>query len=302
MDELVLLRNAGLRARLLELLAPGGCGAAPSAELDAPIDVVVTLNEVNNRHGTGSLVKRIFRGRKNILSIRSRDDWGEQDFGDWNIRISQQGRSRQECFRNVLYHLRGRKIRSVVSIPFMADELLTAIAIHEAFGAKLCAYVMDDQNITVPAIPDNLMREFLEKACLRLATHPELRAAYEQKYGLPFYLLPAVVPAALVADQPAISQSHVTARRAALLGSFWDQSWFDGLCLALEGSGFAIDWFGNNRSPWLRFPAERLKAAGISPQGILPEERLAHELKKYPFVIVPAGTLQENGPSRGSRK
>jgi len=302
MDELVLLQNVSLRARLLGLLGPSYCGAGLSVGSDVPIDVVVTLNEVNNRHGTGLLVKRIFQGRKNILSIRSRDDWGEQDFGDWNIRISQQGRSRHECFRNVLYHLRGRKIRSVVCIPFLADEILTAIAIHEAFGARLCAYIMDDQNISVPAIPNHLMREFLGKACLRLATHPELRDAYEQKYGLAFYLLPAVVPAALVATKPVFPAKPASDRRAALLGSFWDQAWFDRLCLALEGSGFAIDWFGNNRSPWLRFPPERLKAAGITPHGVLPEARLAHELRTYLFVIVPAGTLLESGPSKGVAK
>ena len=46
---------------------------------------------------------------------------------------------------------------------------------------------MDDENMTVDIIPDALMREFLEKCSLRLATHPELRDAYRAElWTLPF--------------------------------------------------------------------------------------------------------------------
>jgi hypothetical protein len=49
--------------------------ASPGATDDPkePIDVVVTINEVNDRHGTGPLVKRIFHGRRHVFSIRSRE-------------------------------------------------------------------------------------------------------------------------------------------------------------------------------------------------------------------------------------
>ena len=32
-------------------------------------------------------------------------------------------------------------------MPFLPDEVATAIAIKEIFDARLCAYIMDDQNI-----------------------------------------------------------------------------------------------------------------------------------------------------------
>lgn len=266
------------------------------------VDVVVTANEINDRHGTGVLLKRILKGRPRIFCIRSRNHWGRHDFGDWNVTLSHQGYERSDCFRHVQRFLAGRQVTSVLCVPFLIDELLTSIAIHDVFDARLCAYVMDDQNVATSVIPDPLMREFLEKSSLRLATHPELRSAYEQKYGLPFFLLPAVVPEHLIARDPCEPLYTHTARRAALMGSFWDQSWFDALCSALRGSGWRIDWYGNNRSPFLNFPSNDLAQAGITPLGVVSEDRLAVELRKYPFVIVPAAPLdgRETNPGVAS--
>jgi hypothetical protein len=178
-------------------------------------------------------------------------------------------------------------------VPFQVDELTASIAIQEAFDARLCAYVMDDRNVAAngirDAIPDELMREFLRKSSLRLATHPELRGAYERKYGMPFCVLPAVAPDALIPRS--VLPPVVDSRRGALLGSFWDQSWFDRLCTALEISGREIDWFGNHRSPFVEFSGENLRRARIRPLGLVSEARLAMELRGYPFVIVPTGTF-----------
>ncbi len=284
--------NALRRARLDGLLR-GRAGCA------GPIDVVVTMNEINDRHGTGPLVQRIFQGRKGIFSIRSRDDWGVHDFGDWNVRISQQNHTRPECFRSVLSVLAGKTVRNVLCVPFLTDELLTSIVIKEAFGARLCVYLMDDQNVAQQVIPDELMREFLEKSSLRFVTHPELRLAYEKKYGLPFYLLPAVVPDHLVAREAVAPVYDSTIRAGALLGSFWDQSWFDRLCAVLRRSRCRVDWYGNNQSPWLKFPPQALAQAGITAFGVVPEDRLAAELRKYPFVIVPVAALDDKETNKG---
>jgi hypothetical protein len=152
--------------------------------------------------------------------------------------------------------------------------------------------MMDDQNVAAPNIPDELMREFLERCSFRVATHPELRAVYQDKYGLPFYILPAIVPAGLIPPSmtpcPAVAERR---RVGALIGSFWDQSWYDRLCAVLARCQCRIDWFGNNKSPWFDLSPERLATAGITAHGIVPERRLAIELAKYPFVIVPTGAL-----------
>ena len=264
--------------------------AAPT-DPDAAVHVVVTLNEINDMHGTGPLLKRVFQGRRGIFSIRSRDDWGTQEFGDWHMKISPAGDARPQAVRRVRRGLGDRQIKSVTCVPFLAAEIVTALAITQAYGCRLCGYIMDDQNVAANGIPDSLMREFLETCSLRLATHPELGNAYEQKYGLPFHCLPAVVPASLVEEHPQPLLEEFRPKRAALLGSFWDQSWFDRLCAALEPSGFQIDWYGQNWSPWFSFPSETLARAGISSFGLVPEDRLAAELRGYPFVIVPSGAF-----------
>ncbi len=273
--------------------------SATLAGHDVTSDVVVTLNEVNDRHGTGPLIKRLYQGNPNVLSIRSRNHYGEHDFGAWDAMLPQQGKSRQQAFRDVIKLLLGRRIRNVLCVPYYPDEIITALAIKEIFGAKLCAYIMDDQNVAVDAVPDQLMREFLEKCRLRLATHPELAGVYEQKYGLPFHILPAIVPANLIRAASAHRELLQNGSKAALLGSFWDQSWFDRLCDILSTCNYQIDWYGNNRSPWFRFPPEDLQRAGITPLGVVPEDRLAVELPRYPFVIIPVGVLDSDDHNKG---
>jgi hypothetical protein len=307
-------RNESLREYLLQVIqrspeASSGLGldgrldviTAPNALPDgrAPIDVVVSLGEINDEHGTGPLVKRVFKGRRGIFSIRSQDHWRIHDFGDWHVRLSPKRPTREECFREVLRVLAGRNIRTITCVPFSTTEIFTSIAIHEIFGAKLCIWIMDDQNVAVNGIPDPIMRECLERCSLRLFTHPELRFAYEQKYGLPGYILPAVVPSHLIVEEPLAPAYDHSARKGALLGSFWDQSWFDRLCSVLEQCGSQIDWYGQNSSPWLKFPPEDMARAGIRPFGIIPEDRLAKELRKYPFVIVPVGALDEKETNKG---
>ena len=63
----------------------------------------------------------------------------------------------------------------VLCIPFLSDEFITAIAIRDGYEAKLCNWLMDDQNIAASEVPDALVAEYLEKCSLRLFTHAELR-------------------------------------------------------------------------------------------------------------------------------
>jgi hypothetical protein len=317
MADIAFAVNQSVRQRLLTLLhsvLPGEaeavqerglfrveCACGVSASPSGPVRVVVTANEVNDRHGTGPLVKRACKGWQNVLAIRARNDWGGvQEFGDWQACIPQNENTRAKAVYNILRVLRGRKVETVLCVPFLQDEFLTSIAIRQAFDANLGVYLMDDQNIASRIIPDSLMREFLEAASLRLATHPELRFAYEEKYGLPFHILPAIVPDHLISTRVVMPTVTTTRRRkGALIGSFWDQVWFDGLCSALQRCDCELDWFGNNKSPWLQFPEEALSRAGIVARGIVPEDQLALELEKYPFVLVPVSAMDGNESNTG---
>lgn len=271
----------------------------PPLNYDQPVNVVVTPNEINNLHGTGPIIKRLMRGRKNILSIRVRSDWSVHDFGNWQISLEPTPKGRWQAFYRILLGLQGQKVDSVLSVPFLAEELYTALALRHCFNAKLACYIMDDQNVAVNNIPDLLMREYLEHCNLRLVTHPELRSAYEGKYQLPFHVLPAVVPNELIPLEGLRAEQHVARTRVALIGSFWDQSWFDCVCDVFTGSGWTVDWYGNHKSPWLNMPTDKIKQAGINTLGVVPETQLAQELSKYPVVIVPAARLHPSESNLG---
>lgn len=257
--------------------------------------VVVTASEVTQRHGTGALVKRVFPNDSDIISVRSDNHYsGNHNFGVKSYYLPQRGLSRKSVFTNISHTFAEHNINRVFCVPYYSEDLLTAIALKELFGVPMATWIMDDQNIAVNNIPDDLMKEFLSKCSVRFATHPELRDAYENKYGFKFWLLPAVVPDDLITTAIASPKpENYQQRTGAFLGSIWSQQWFQALCESIQGAGVKLDWFGNSQYSWLTESEAELQAKGIYPQGLYPEDRLAEKLRDYPFVVVPTGTLDE---------
>lgn len=258
-------------------------------------NAVITPCEVNQQHGTGALVKRIFPDNRQIISIRSADHYGgEQNFGAFSLLLDHRELSRAQVFQSVLQTLGHNQIESVFCVPYYASDILTAIAIKELFNVPLATYIMDDQNICVQEIPDALMKEFLSKCSVRFATHPELRDAYENKYGYKFWLLPAIVPHRLINSEVAeVSPQRCQEKWGALLGSIWSPQWFQSLLESIQGAGIKLDWYGNSNYYWLKESAAELEKWGLYSQGLYPEEQLGQQLQAYPFVIVPTGTMDE---------
>ena len=257
--------------------------------------VIVTASEVTQRHGTGALVRRVFPDDSNIISVRSDNHYGgEHNFGIQSYYLPQRGLSRKSIFTNISYTFSEHGVSRVFCVPYYSEDLLTAIAIKEFFGVPMGIWIMDDQNIAVNHIPDDLMKEFLSKADVRFATHPELRDSYENKYGLKFWLLPAVVPDYLITSVIATpSSEYYQQKKGAFIGSIWSQQWFKSLCESVKGAGVKLDWFGNSQYYWLTESEDELYSKGIYPQGLAPENELAEKLKDYPFIVVPTGTLDE---------
>ncbi|MFN5515078.1 MAG: FkbM family methyltransferase [Cyanobacteriota bacterium] len=270
-------------------------GPPTSGPIQGSFSVVITPNEVTQKHGTGALVRRVFPRDEGLISFRSDNHYGgEHQFGTRAFHLSQRGWPRQDVFANIVSLLGGATIERIFCVPYYSEDLLTAIAVKEIFDSPLAVWIMDDQNVAVNNIPDPLMKEFLSKCEIRFATHPELRDAYENKFGLKFWLLPAVVPQSLIASQKAIpAQENIHQKRGALLGSVWSQKWFDSLCDSAEKAGVKLDWYGNSNYYWLTQTEAELAEKGIYPQGVYPETELAELLKTYPFVVVPYGTLDE---------
>jgi hypothetical protein len=263
------------------------------------VDVIVTPNEMNERHGTGTLVRRLFAGRPDIVSIRARNDYGgEHDLGGEALVLPHGNGGRAAAFERVLRAMRGKSVRRVLCVPFVQDDLLTSIALADAFQAQVCIWIMDDQNIAMNTIPDTLMREALQKSRLRLTTHTEMREAYEKKFGLRFGLLPAVAPGNLVRHTPIpFPPEKLSAARGAFVGSMWSRKWLDNLRLTMSKSGFEVDWYGNHKSPYLPLTPDEyadIARSGIVTHGILPEPQLAAALSQHAYAIVTTGNVSDD--------
>ena len=269
-------------------------GILPRAAMTGA-NVIITPNEANQRHGIGIIVERFFGALPNTLSIRSQDSFGgEQKFGTHRLRVSHAGLARWESYELLLKLLNGSTVRRVVCIPFFADDLITAICLRELFNCTLCIYVMDDNNIGAHGIPNDLFAEALWRAHLRLGISPDIRDAYAEKYGIPFYVMPPLVERDHVLTEPVMPEAAITERRpGALIGNIWSQRWLERLRHALRGSGVKLHWYGNINASWLRYTKEELEADGITTVGFLPEEDLIERLRWHPFAVIPSGSLDE---------
>lgn len=265
----------------------------PKALVNA--DAVVTTNEVTDRHGTGVLLSRIFGASPNILSLRSTNLYREHCLGAAQLCFGHDGLSRAESFARVLYALNGSTVGRVLCVPFLPDELISAIALKELFSAPLCTFLMDDNNIFSRGIPDELMREALSKSALRLAISPEMRDAYEIKYGLKFWVIPPIVKKEIVQTQPRwCAGDDLESVPGVLVGSIWSQRWLEQLRRTVREAGLQVHWYGNARAPWLKVTRADLLKDGIVDCGFLPEAELTERLRQYAYAVVPSGSLDEH--------
>ncbi|HVV70538.1 MAG TPA: FkbM family methyltransferase, partial [Verrucomicrobiae bacterium] len=265
-------------------------------------DAIVTTNEVTDRHGTGVILSRIFDDSANILSIRSSNLYHEHRLGAEAHCLAHEGLSRSQSFERVLYALNGNQVRRVLCIPFLPDELVTAIVLKELFNAPLCVYLMDDNNVYARGIPDELMREALGKAALRLAISPEMRDAYEKKYSLKFWVVPPIVTRGVPPVVESKPGEHLLEYRTGILvGNLWSRRWLTELRRTVKEAGLQLHWYGNTRASWLKVTSKELEADGIIDCGFLAEPELSERVRQYPYAVIPSGRLdaQDDRPEIG---
>jgi hypothetical protein len=266
------------------------------------VRAVITTCEVNDLHGTGVTVKRIVGSTPNVLSIRSMDLYGgNHDFGQVSVRLTQRGLSKRTAVQNTIRALAGCDVRQVYCVPYIPDDLVTAIAVHDVYKAPLAAHIMDDQNISTPNIADDLMEEFLTKCSLVLVTCPELQRAYETKFGVRCWFLPSLVADHLISTFQPMRESECGVRRVgALLGSISSQAYFDRLCATVSGAEIQLDWYNGSVHAYddskytsLNDDPRDAQQTGIRPCGLLPEQQLAETLKGYSYLVAPTGRLDD---------
>jgi hypothetical protein len=271
----------------------------PAGEPDV-CDAVVTPFESCPRHGVGVLVQKIFGACPDVLAVRSQSGFGHENYvGDRVAVLSHSGVGRPDVYRAVLKGVAGSRVRRVCCLPFLADDCLNAIVLHDAFAAPLCTYVMDDANVASDGIPDALLGELLAKSGLRLVISTEMRDAYEAKFGLEHHVVPPVVNGSQVRIDPTPQEAQeARARTGALVGNIWNQRWLDLLRQTLRGSGLSLHWFSNGGNTRLKFDPAELAADGLVVCGGRPEVELAPLLRRYPYAVVPSGLLDEDDGTR----
>jgi hypothetical protein len=291
--------NRSLANKLMRLTADTQVEALTAQSERAPhdADAIVTHIEVNDFHGVGVLVGRLFGQSGNVVSIRSKDFYaGHQEFGTKDVCISHGETTRDVVFRNVLQALQGTTVKRVLCIPYFTDDALNAIALSTIFGAPLCTYIMDDQNLSTDGIPDSIMAELLERSSLRLAISPALHAGYQQKYGHRMSFMPPLVPSRFIPtemQEPPGFSAQVES--AVMIGNIWGQRWTELLRQTVRDSCVTLRWYNNGDFPWLPCSKEELAADGIIPQEgpPHPDKDLIQILRDAPFVVVPSGVLDE---------
>ncbi len=290
--EISLQRNQALRHSLLSVIRAN--------QVDAPIlptlhqvDVVITYNEMNQQHGTGILLRRIFENHANILSLRTCDTYqGDHDFGDYSALIRLTKLAKSEICALLLRVLNGSTLRRILCIPYLIEDVKLAIALSDVFDVPLCTYLMDDHNIYSSIIPDDLMQELLQKSDLRLAISPEMRAAYQTKFNCPIWFAPPTLPTAFIRATPhSVDLNYLAQKTGVLIGNVWGAAWLTALRTTLRQAGLTVDWHPNpGRTPAI---AADLSADGIKVQSEKPGSQLRLLLHRYPFTLMPTGMLDD---------
>jgi hypothetical protein len=247
--------------------------------------------EINDRHGTGLLLQYLFEDFSRLATIGTLSCYdGERVRSAVHRQLLRPRLPRHEVYQAVLDWFRHAPPRQAYIAPFLPNDLCIAAALKDIFGTAVCLHVMDDNNLYGGEIPDALMAEALAKADLRLAISPELRSAYQDRYGERFWLLPPVVPDELVWRGP--HELPNAQGRGVLVGNVWSQTWLDLLRRTVRHSGMEVDWFSSNTRPqWLKVTAEELRKDGIFVRTPLPAIELVRELRGRPFALAPSGQM-----------
>lgn len=258
-------------------------------------DLLVTAVEINDRHGVGILLQRLFPDSSEFVCLRSASLYGgAETFG----RATHELRSRYLTFPEISGQLKSLlapyRIRRIICVPYYRDDFVHALLAKEVTGAPLVTYLMDDQNILTPMVPDRRVADLLAASSLILGISPEMCAAYSHKYGRPVHLLPPVLTSPTDVVPCYWDPASGEPLRCAMIGNVWTAHRFGQLRELLRTNGLQLDWYGNGPyASWLQGTREEWEQDNIRCMGFLPEEDLIANLASYPFVIVPSGSLDQ---------
>ena len=263
-------------------------------------DLLITAVEINNSHGVGILLQRIFRDSSEFVCLRTMPLYsGFESFGSASHELRSKyltvAETREQLNRILVLY----RIRRIVCVPYYREEFIHAVLAKEATGAPLVTYLMDDQNVITPLVPDHRVSELLAASDLVLGISPEMCAAYSQKYRRPVHLLPPVLTSATEVVPCYWDPESGEPLRCAMIGNVWTAQQFGQLRHLLRSNGLHLDWYGNGpQASWLQGTPAQWEEDNIRCMGYLPEEDLIANLAAYPFVVVPSGSLDQHDDNR----
>jgi hypothetical protein len=255
--------------------------------------LLITHAEVSVRHGTGALLKNIFRDEKEIVIFHSQSFFDTNEIGTYSHRVWHGPISVQKVVARIRKILDGITVRRILCVPFYQDDVLSALAAAKLTGAPMALYIMDDQNIHVQEISDPLMSQLIAVARVRFAISEQLRQAYSRKYRKPFWFLPPVIAPELLAP-PSLDHTSSTPPRGTLIGNIWSLDVLRDFRRVIKESGLKIDWFGNAGKPFIELSPIEAELEGLTLHAIVPDEELVRSLRTADFAVVPSGTLAED--------
>lgn len=250
---------------------------------------LVTAAEINDFHGTGVLLGRLAALETDVLHARCIDKYGNQNSAFRSLYLPR-GADVRRALPDLLA---GSTVSRLLVVPYCGADVVNALALQEATGARMCAWIMDHNLGTHPdEISPGQMRRLLDRSRMCFGISPELCEHYESLFAVDFHLLPPTAKADLAEAPPRPDfAGNLHGKTCAMVGNVWAASAFPGFLEILRGSGWRVDWFGRGSAcGWLATTPGDLKAHGIHEQGFVPEDGLADRLDGYPFAIVPTGT------------
>lgn len=266
--------------------------------LRSKVDLLITPNDMNMRHGSGVLMTRIMEEAPSYVSMRAFNSWGGfqtiQPFYEFSF--NQFSRPRADIEHYAVNRIDLFDVQTIVNICFTREDAIMAIAAKRLTGAPLTVYVMDDNALLTDGIPRDIFDELIGLADWRFVISETMRRAYEAEFGLSFDIIPPTVHPPLIRKSasapPAPAMDGVV--RAAVVGNIWHQTWFDGLLEAARGAKVAITWFVSaDEHSWLKTSPTELAEAGISIVSTATPAEIAAALLDQHMIIIPSSDGRE---------
>ncbi|EIQ00310.1 hypothetical protein OpiT1DRAFT_04853 [Opitutaceae bacterium TAV1] len=260
-------------------------------------DLLLTHVEVNRRQGTGAFLQRLFPRAAAFVTVRSQSLYGgETEFGGDHYATDRAGAG-NEARRLVLRRiLAGYRICRILAVPFFESDFIHALTAREITGAPLCTFVMDDQALYGRPAMRELAARTLAVSRLRLVISPEMKAAYEAHFGLPFAVMPPVMTSVETRRENSWRPERIPARYL-VAGNIWTPGQLRQLRGLARAGGLLLDWVGGGMDFGWMAPAADLERDGIRRLGFLSEAELIARLAEAPLVIIPGGMLDGNEDS-----